>query len=150
MTIGKSLRDNVPNYNCSVVLSCISRRMIQIPEGPLLAFLFLMVLTIICIINFEVNAEPMINDPSLQVESVITGIKFPSSMAFLGSADILVLEKNEGTVRRIVNGNMLNESLLDVNVANKKETGMLGIAISKKESKDGDKPKDLYQINSNL
>ena len=115
--------------------------MIAIPEGPLLAFVFLMVLTIICIINFEVNAEPVVNDPSLEVEPLITGIKFPSSMAFLGPDDILVLEKNQGTVRRIVNGNMLNESLLDVNVANKKETGMLGIAISKQESKDGDKSK---------
>ena len=36
---------------------------------------------------------------------------------------------------------MLNEPLLDVNVANKAERGMLGIAILKHETKDGDDPK---------
>jgi glucose/arabinose dehydrogenase len=100
----------------------------------------LITLTIICTFNFEVNAEPFVNDPSLQVEPVITGIKFPTSMAFLGPNDILVLQKNEGTVRRIVNGNMLVEPLLDVNVANKAERGMLGIAISKQETSDRNKP----------
>jgi hypothetical protein len=62
-------------------------------------------------------------------------------MAFLGPDDILVLEKNNWSVRRIVNGNMLEEPLLDVNVANKGERGMLGIAISKKESNDVDESK---------
>jgi glucose/arabinose dehydrogenase len=59
------------------------------------------------------------------------GLKFPTSMVFLGPDDILVLEKNNGTVRRIVNGKMLPEPLLDVNVANKNERGMLGIAVSR-------------------
>jgi len=56
-------------------------------------------------------------------------------MAFLGPDDILVLEKNNGIVRRIVNGAMLPEPLLDVNVANKNERGMLGIAVSNNENK---------------
>jgi glucose/arabinose dehydrogenase len=51
-----------------------------------------------------------------------------------------VLEKNQGTVRRIVNGNMLDKPLLDVNVANRDERGMLGIAISKNENKTGGNP----------
>ena len=89
----------------------------------------------------EVSAEPIVNDPGLQIGTVITGIKFPTSMAFLAADDILVLEKNQGTVRRIVNGNMLDEPLLDVNVANKAERGMLGIAILKHETKDGDDSK---------
>jgi glucose/arabinose dehydrogenase len=42
----------------------------------------------------------------------------------------LVLEKNEGTVRQILNGTLLPEPLLDVNVATIGERGMLGIAIS--------------------
>ena len=50
-------------------------------------------------------------------------------MAFLAPHDILVLEKNNGTVRRIVNGQLLEKPLLDVNVANKVERGMVGIAI---------------------
>ena len=52
-------------------------------------------------------------------------------MAFLGPDDILVLEKDNGTVQRIVNGKMLPEPVLDVNVANKFERGMLGIAVAK-------------------
>jgi aldose sugar dehydrogenase len=52
-------------------------------------------------------------------------------MAFLAPDDILVLEKNNGTVHRIVNGNMLPKPLLDVNVATLSERGLLGIAIAK-------------------
>jgi aldose sugar dehydrogenase len=91
--------------------------------------------------NVENVTGPTIHDPNLAVETVFEGIAYPTSMAFLGPDDILVLEKNNGTVRRIVNGNMLEEPLLDVNVANKGERGMLGIAISKKESNDVDESK---------
>ena len=77
---------------------------------------------------------PAVNDPSLEIQLVSRGLKNPSSMAFLGPDDILVLEKNDGTVRRIVNGTMLPEPVLDVNVANLVERGMLGIAVSKHEN----------------
>jgi glucose/arabinose dehydrogenase len=53
-----------------------------------------------------------------------------SSMVFLDVNDILLLNKNDGTVHRIVNGVLLEEPLLDVNVANKRERGMLGIATN--------------------
>ncbi|MDQ3971425.1 MAG: PQQ-dependent sugar dehydrogenase, partial [Thermoproteota archaeon] len=58
---------------------------------------------------------------------------FPTSMAFLNSDDILVLEKNNGIVRRIINGMSLSEPLLDVNVANANERGLLGIAVAKND-----------------
>jgi glucose/arabinose dehydrogenase len=74
---------------------------------------------------------PVINDPKLQAEVVFNGLKRPTSIAFLGPNDILVLEKDKGTVQRIVNGRILPEPLLDVNVANANERGMLGIAIAK-------------------
>jgi hypothetical protein len=73
----------------------------------------------------------MLKDNGYMLESVFHGIKFRTSMAFLGPDDILVLEKNDGTVRRIVNGVMLPEPVLDVNIANSNERGMLGIAVSK-------------------
>jgi glucose/arabinose dehydrogenase len=73
---------------------------------------------------------PMVNDPGLKAEVVYEGLNFPTSMAFLGPDDILVLEKDTGAVRRIVDGTMLNEPLLDVNVANDVERGLLGIAIA--------------------
>jgi glucose/arabinose dehydrogenase len=78
-------------------------------------------------------AEPIINDPNLKAEIVYKGIDFPTSMAFLNSDEILVLEKNNGVVRRIVNGMSLSEPLLDVNVANANERGLLGIAVAKND-----------------
>src|ERR671930_217219 len=77
------------------------------------------------------SAGPTINDPNLKVEVVFKGLKKPTSMTFLGPNDILVLEKDIGTVQRIINGKMLAEPLLDVNVANANERGLLGIAVAK-------------------
>jgi hypothetical protein len=54
-------------------------------------------------------------------------------MAFLDKNNILVLEKNDGTVRRISNGVLLDEPVLDMNVANEDERGMLGIATFPQE-----------------
>ena len=53
-------------------------------------------------------------------------------MAFLGPDDILALEKNQGTVKRIINGTVMPEPLLDVNVV--PNDGLLGIAVSKNGS----------------
>jgi aldose sugar dehydrogenase len=75
--------------------------------------------------------EPKINDPTLKAELVAKGLEFPTSMTFIGPDDILVLEKNKGTVKRIVEGQILGEPLLDVNVASDIERGMLGIATKK-------------------
>ncbi len=82
------------------------------------------------------NVLPTVNDPNLKVEKVFEGLRFPTKMAFLGPNDILVLEKDNGTVQRIVNGKMLPEPILDVNVANKYERGMLGIAVAKHNNND--------------
>jgi glucose/arabinose dehydrogenase len=83
--------------------------------------------------NSSSSNEPTIvyDDTNLAIERYAGGMEFPSSMAFLGPDDILVLEKNSGQVRRIVNGAMLEEPLLDVPVAVKHERGLLGIAVSK-------------------
>lgn len=75
-----------------------------------------------------VNKE---DSQNLSIQRVFRGIVYPSNMAFLGPNDILVTEKTNGTVMRIVNGTMLKEPLLDVNVAVSDERGMLGIAVSK-------------------
>jgi aldose sugar dehydrogenase len=55
-------------------------------------------------------------------------------MAFHNPGDILAIEKHNGTVQRIVNGQILKEPLLDVNVSNKSERGFLGIAILKADN----------------
>ena len=90
--------------------------------------------------NKEDNDDdlPIVNDPNLKVEKVFEGLRFPTKMAFLGPNDILVLEKDNGTVRRIVNGKMLPEPVLDVNVSNAYERGMLGIAVAKHNDNNND------------
>lgn len=72
---------------------------------------------------------PIINDPNLKAVLVVEGLKRPTSMAFVGQNDFLVLEKNTGMVKRIVDGTILSQPVLDVAVANEKERGMLGIAL---------------------
>ena len=81
------------------------------------------------IANYAQESMPTLNDPKLQVELITEKIIDPTTMAFVGPDDILVLEKNTGIVKRIVNGQMLDEPILDVNVDGKDERGMLGIAI---------------------
>jgi aldose sugar dehydrogenase len=75
-------------------------------------------------------SDPYVIDPNLTVETVATGLKVPTDMAFLSDDVILVLEKNNGTVRKVVNGTVLQDPLLDVAVATKDERGMLGIDIA--------------------
>ena len=81
------------------------------------------------------DEEPFIKDPNLGVELVSSGgLELPTSMAFLGPDDILVLEKEKGTVQRIVNGKMLPTPVLTVDVASQVERCMCGIAVSKSDS----------------
>jgi glucose/arabinose dehydrogenase len=85
--------------------------------------------------SFAHNAgNPVVNDSKLKVETVFRGLQLPTTIAFLGPNDILVLEKASGTVQRIMNGKLLAKPLLKVNVASEVERGMLGIAISKNKN----------------
>jgi glucose/arabinose dehydrogenase len=87
--------------------------------------------------NRDASSEPhpIVKDLNLEVQVVYHGLKNPTSMEFLGTDDILVLYKNDGTVRRIINATMMEEPVLDENVANLLERGMLGIAIVKRDSR---------------
>src|SRR5215218_8181333 len=81
------------------------------------------------------DEEPSINDPNLGVELVSSDVlELPTSMAPLGPNDILVLEKEKGTVQRIVNGKLLPTPVLTVDVATEVERCMCGIAVSKSDS----------------
>ena len=72
---------------------------------------------------------PIIVDPHLKAEVISGGLRYPTSMTFLGPNDILVTEKDAGTVRRVVNGTLLQQPLLDVSVATYGHRGLLGIAV---------------------
>ncbi len=76
------------------------------------------------------SGAPNVTNPTLKADLVFKGLEFPTNMALLGPDDFLVLEKSKGTVNRIVNGAMLADPLLRVNVASEVERGMLGIAVS--------------------
>jgi glucose/arabinose dehydrogenase len=81
--------------------------------------------------EFTEQGAAAVSDLNLKVEEVASGLELPTTMAFLGPGDILVLEKEKGTVQRIVDGQIQPEPLLDVNVAGAIERCMCGIAISK-------------------
>jgi len=73
-------------------------------------------------------ASPVMLDSNLTVSTVFSGLNQPTSMAFLGANDFLVLEKTTGKVQRIVNG-MLQSTALDLAVNGASERGLLGIAL---------------------
>jgi glucose/arabinose dehydrogenase len=75
------------------------------------------------------NSKPIIHDETISVQVIYQGLKFPTKMAFLAPNDILVLEKNEGKVQRIMNGIISSGPLVKENVSTESERGMLGIAV---------------------
>ena len=46
------------------------------------------------------DSLPQIKDPHLKVEIIANGLKLPTSIAFLGPDDILVLEKDNGSRKK--------------------------------------------------
>ena len=77
-----------------------------------------------------------LSDPSLKIELFAKDLKKPTNMAFLESGDAIVLEKNTGMVKRISNGVVMDEPMLDADVATFDTRGMLGIAVAKNDSLD--------------
>jgi len=59
----------------------------------------------------------------------VAGLSQPTAMAFIAANDLLVLQKADGRVRRVINGVLQAPSVLDVNVDNASERGLLGIAV---------------------
>jgi glucose/arabinose dehydrogenase len=74
--------------------------------------------------------NPVFNRPGFTAEVVAEGLSLPTTMAFLSQNDILVLEKDKGTVMRVIDGEVQPQPLLDVSVATEVERCMCGIAIS--------------------
>ena len=74
------------------------------------------------------TAGPVMLDPNLRVRTVVSGLNQPTSIAFLGVNDMLVLEKATGKVQRVVNG-VIQSTVLDLAVNGASERGLLGIAL---------------------
>jgi glucose/arabinose dehydrogenase len=71
---------------------------------------------------------PTMLHPGLAVRTVVEGLVTPTSLAFLGADDILVLEKNTGRMRRVVGG-QIQSTVLDLPVNFASERGLLGITL---------------------
>ena len=71
----------------------------------------------------------MLSNPNLKLDLVASGLDFPTTMAFLGPDDFLILEKS-GTVKRVTDGKIVDKPLLHVDVNEKDERGLLGIAVT--------------------
>src|SRR5215211_7376264 len=70
------------------------------------------------------SSGPIMLHPQLGVRPVVSGLDLPTSLAFLGANDILVLEKNTGKVQRVVNG-VVQTTVLDLAVNFASERGLL-------------------------
>jgi uncharacterized repeat protein (TIGR01451 family) len=71
---------------------------------------------------------PVLVDQNLSVKTIINGLDQPTSMAFIGANEFLVLERATGRVQRVLNG-QLQTVALDLAVNNNSERGLLGIAL---------------------
>ena len=76
--------------------------------------------------TIESSNLPIILDDDFKVEKFVTDLNVPITIEFLGD-DLLVLQKNDGKVRLIRNGVLQAEPILDVEVSNYGERGLLGI-----------------------
>lgn len=98
--------------------------------------------------QYIVVAQPSITrDPNLKVESIVSGLSSPTSMAFLNGNNILVLEK-DGNVRLVSNGQLQQQPILHVLVDIKSERGLLGIAIMNTTDNNNNKEVLLYYTES--
>ena len=77
-----------------------------------------------------------VTDPSLNVEIIITGLSQPTTMAFIGANEFLVLQKSNGQVRYVRNDTLQTTVALDVNVSSVSERGLLGICVNPNDLTD--------------
>ena len=109
-------------------------------------------LSLIVIVNsfFIVHVAGIsVRDNNLKIETIVTGLEFPTSMSFLDSNEMLVLEKDSGKVQRIVNGEISKKADLTIDINHLNERGLLGMAIQREQegnigNKESGEPKYLF------
>jgi aldose sugar dehydrogenase len=98
--------------------------------GSLLAVLAVTLTAAVAALDPRAQAQapgPSLLDPKLSVRTVASGLVTPTTTAFLGPDDMLVLEKQTGKVQRVTGGTV--QTVLDLAVNNASERGLLGIAL---------------------
>lgn len=83
---------------------------------------------LLCLGMARAQDGPHLVDPHLAVRTITTNLSQPTTMAFLGENDFLVLEKGSGKVQRITGGTVVS-TVLDLAVNSASERGLLGIAL---------------------
>ena len=98
---------------------------------------FIMVFATGLLIQYQlpIALAQSVNDPSLNVESFVEGLNSPTSMAFLDSNNIMILEK-DGLVRLVSNGQLQPQPVLEIPVDSQSERGLLGIAVEQNTRSD--------------
>jgi glucose/arabinose dehydrogenase len=76
----------------------------------------------------QAQSGPSLVDQNLQVRVVASGLIQPTTLAFIGASDLLVLEKASGRVIRI-SPSLPPQPVLDLAVNSASERGLLGIAL---------------------
>jgi len=66
--------------------------------------------------DIRAQTGPALVDRNLDVRTVVTGLVTPTTMAFNGPNDLLVLEKNTGRVKRVIDGVIQPMAALDLAV----------------------------------
>jgi aldose sugar dehydrogenase len=79
----------------------------------------------------------------IEVLAKLEAGEWPTAMAFLGQDDILVLSK-QGTIYRILNGNLLENPLLELEVDSGGEGGLLGIAVTKQPDEGNKEERQVF------
>ena len=89
----------------------------------------LAILWVFSFLLISVSNAQTLTDPSLRVNEVLGGLSQPTAMVFIGPGDLLILQKGDGRVRRVINGVLQAGEVLDVAVDTASERGLLGVAL---------------------
>ncbi|AIC14760.1 PQQ-dependent sugar dehydrogenase [Nitrososphaera viennensis] len=74
---------------------------------------------------------PQLRDTSLKIEKVVEGLSGPTSMAFVGSSNNVLVTQKGGDVRLVKDGALQQGPLLSFKVDTISERGLLGVAYAK-------------------
>lgn len=99
---------------CLGLSACLDEQVAQ-PEGPAGS------------VVTQANG-PAVLDRNLEVRTVVSGLVTPITMVFLDEGELLVLEKNTGQVKHVVDG-VVQRIALDLGVNFGSERGLLGSAL---------------------
>jgi len=83
----------------------------------------------LCAEQAGAQIAPSLVDSNLSVRTNVSGLVQPTTMAFIGPKDMLVLEKASGKVQRVTDGVIQPTPALDLAVNSGSERGLLGIAL---------------------